>query len=123
MSFHTVLFYNIVVFAFILIVTLDLYTPQGKREWKYLQVFYIVYCAVSAIMAQVLETNYNNFYKCNVPPLEQLRQTIQCVLGYGVTQVLYVLIVTFVQSLFVQGAFWLCKFCLRCLHKKETAHL
>lgn len=123
MSFHTVLFHNIVVFAFILIVTLDLYTPQGKHEWKYLQVFYIAYCAVSAIMAQILKTNYNNFYKCNVPPLEQVRQMMQGVIGYGMTQVLYVLIVTFVQSLFVQGAFWLCKFCLRCLQKKETAHL
>lgn len=108
-DFHTVTFHNIVMFAFVLIVALDLYEPKGENHWKQLAIFYICFCVISAIMAQVLKTNYNNFYKCNVPPLETLRQNIQNILGYGVAQVAYVLIVTVVQSLFVQGCYALCR--------------
>ncbi|MBQ1183416.1 MAG: hypothetical protein IIX60_03105, partial [Clostridia bacterium] len=46
-------------------------------------------------------TNYANFYECNIPPLENLRITLQGVLGYGITQVLYVLIVSALTAAFV----------------------
>lgn len=106
LSFHTVLFHNIVMFAFILIAALGLHTPQ-KGEWKAVALFTVCFCVISATMAQLLETNFNNFYSCNIAPLETVRQSLQGILGYGLTQALYVVIVTVLDILFVQMSYWL----------------
>ena len=58
-------------------------------------------------MAQLLQTNYNNFYSCNVPPLEDVRLAMQGALGYGLTQLIYVIIVTILDILFVQMSYWI----------------
>lgn len=100
-SFHTVAFHNIVIFACILIVALKLHTPVPKGEQKAAALFTICFCVVSATMAQLLKTNFNNFYSCNVPPLETVRLSLQATLGYGATQALYVVIVTVVDIVFV----------------------
>lgn len=106
-SFHTVVFHSLVVFAFILIVTLRLHTPAQRGEQKGVIVYIVCFCVVSATMAQLLKTNYNNFYSCNIAPLEALRQSIQGSLGYGATQAIYILIVTVLDILFVLGSYWL----------------
>lgn len=112
-SMHTVAFHNIVVFEFILIVALGLHTPAPKGEPKVLVIFMLCFCAVSATMAQLLKTNYNNFYTCNIPPLETVRVAVASALGEGVAAVVYVLIVTVLDVLFVQLAYQLCKALLR----------
>lgn len=93
-AMHTVTFHNLVMLAFLLIVVLGVHTPRAKGEVKEMVVFIGTFCAVSAAMAQILKTNYANFYQCNIPPLEELRLTIQKALGYWPTQILYVLIVS-----------------------------
>ena len=103
-AFHTVTFHTLVLFAAILIVALDLYVPpKGVR--KTILLFIVVYCVIASVMAQLLETNFNNFYSCNVPPLETVRVNMQSILGYGLTQFIYVLIVTLLDIGFVQGAY------------------
>jgi hypothetical protein len=62
-DFHTVAFHNIVMFAFLLIVGLNLYTPGHKGENKAVLLFIVCYCAVAGTMAQILQTNFNNFYR------------------------------------------------------------
>lgn len=106
-SFHTVAFHNIVVFQCFLIIGLRLHAPEGKGESKAVVLFTICFCVVSATMAQLLQTNFNNFYSCNIPPLEDVRLQMQGILGYGVTQALYVVIVTVLDILFVLGSYWL----------------
>lgn len=118
-SFHTVMFHNIVIFAFILILALELHTPAAKGETKPIILFMICFCAVSATMAQLLQTNYNNFYSCNIPPLEQLRVNMQGILGYGVTQALYIAIVTVLDILFVLGSYWFYRLLRSIVTKKE----
>ncbi len=105
MDFHTVAFHNIVLFAFVLTVALGVHMPQEKGEWKPVAVFTLCFCVVSATMAQLLKTNFNNFYSCNIPVLEDLRLQLQGKLGYGLTQGLYILIVTVLDLLFVQLAY------------------
>ena len=113
-SFHTVTFHNAVIMEFFLIISLRLFEPQGgKRDTRSLLLFMLGYCVVASISAQLLKTNFNNFYQCNVPPLETLRQSVAGMLGTTTAQVLYVLIVTAVDLLFVYGAYWL----YRLLHK------
>ena len=112
-NFHTVTFHNIAVFAFLLILFLDLYTPGNTKEQK--SVFFAIlgYCILGASAAQLLKTNFNNFYSCNIAPLEQVRLSLQETMGYGLTQTLYVLIVVMLDISFVIGCYWL----YRLLHR------
>lgn len=106
-SFHTVAFHNIVMFEFILIIFLDLHTPDNTKCDVMSALFFILfYCTIAAPVAQILKTNYNNFYSCNIPPLESLRISLQSSLGYGFTQVLYVLIVVVLDLAFVLLSYW-----------------
>ena len=107
-SFHTVTFHNAVILEFFLIIALRLFEPQGgKKDVKPLLLYMLGYCVIASVVAQLLQTNFNNFYQCNVPPLEELRQSLRVSLGATLIQTLYVLIVTVLDLVFVFGAYWL----------------
>lgn len=106
-SFHTVTFHNLVMLASLLILALQLHTPQPKGEPKTVMRFTVGFCAVSASMAQLLKTNFANYYSCNIPVFEELRLSLQAPLGYGLTQLLYVLIVSALNIGFVLMSYWL----------------
>ena len=108
-SFHTVLFHNLVMLATVLILALKLYEPQ-KGDWKAVAWFMTGFCAVSASLAQILKTNFANFYRCNIPVLETVRQAVQNAVGAVFAQIMYVLIVALLQTLFTLMAFRL--YCL-----------
>jgi hypothetical protein len=108
-SFHTVLFHNLVVFAFVLILALDLPMAMGKGAVKAISIFMLVFSIVAAVMSQLLKTNYTNMYQCNIPVFEELRLSLQPVLGYWVTQCLYVSILTCLHILFVLMCYGLIK--------------
>lgn len=116
MSFHTVAFHNLVMLSFVLILALRIHQPEKRGEPKAISVFMLCFCAVAAIAAQLLKTNYANFYQCNIPPLEAVRQWVQARVGYGFTQLLYVLAVTAVTLLFTLMAYWV----YRGIHKALT---
>lgn len=121
MAFHTVSFHNIVMFAAVLTVALELHQPQSKGESKAVVLFMVGFCVISSVMAQILKTNYANFYQCNIPVFEQLRLSLQGVLGAVVTQVLYVLIVSVLTVLFTLGFYWVYRLLRKALTPKETA--
>lgn len=104
-SFHTVSFHTVATFTFFLIVALDLHTPKVRTDLKAIIIFMVVYCFIAGGMAQILKTNFNNFYNCNIPPLQVLKDKIQPILGYAITQTLYVLIVSVLDMAFTQGAY------------------
>ena len=113
LSFHTVLFHNLVVFAFVLILSLDLPMSMGKGSVKAISIFMLVFSVVAAVMSQLLKTNYTNMYQCNIPVFEEIRLSLQPVLGYWVTQGLYVSILTCLHILFVLMCYRLIKLVLR----------
>ena len=94
LDFHTVVFHNLVIFAFFLILTLDLHDPKGKGDARAIILFHTGFCVVSATMATVLKTNYANFYECNIPVFESIREGLQPVLGYWPTQLIYIAILS-----------------------------
>ena len=96
---------------------LELYTPGSAAEQKPVTLATLTYCIIGATAAQLLKTNFNNFYQCNIAPLEQVRQSLQGVLGAGLTQVLYVLIVITLDLAFVVGCYWLHRLLSRCVSK------
>ena len=113
MSFHTVTFHTLVYFAFLLILTLQLYGEFGRREQKVTLVAITVYSVVAAVVSQILKTNYTNMYHCNVPPVEDLRQSLIASWGYAPAQLLYVSVLTAGHILFLWGLFALCKLLAR----------
>lgn len=106
-DFHTVTVHLLIMLGFLLIPTLNLHTPAKKGEQKAIIIFMLCYCAVAATAAQLLEVNYNNFYQCNIPPLESLRQAVEAVTGTVVAKIFYVLCVTVMDLLFTSGAYWM----------------
>ena len=109
MSFHTVTFHTLVYFAFLLILTLRLYGEFGRREKKVTLAAITVYSVVAAVVSQLLKTNFTNMYHCNVPPVEEVRQTLIASWGYAPAQLLYVSVLTAGHILFLWGLFALCK--------------
>lgn len=107
LDMHTVAFHNLVMFAFVLILALDLHTPVGKKDQKYPVLATAAFCVVSATAANTIKVNFANFYQCNIPPLEAVRLSLQGTLGVAVTQILYVCIVAALTVLFTWGAYWL----------------
>ncbi len=101
LSFHTVAFHNIVMFEFILIAALGLYEPQKQPHTKAVIFFTIIFCVISATMAQLLKTNFANYYSCNIAPLEAVRLAVQNAAGYVPAQILYIVIVSLLNIGFV----------------------
>jgi len=117
-DFHTVAFHNVAMLLFLLIPALKLHEPEPKGESKKVLLFILGFCAVSASMAHLLKTNFNNFYTCNIAPLEAVRQSVEAVLGGTVAAIFYVLVVTVLDLLFVFGAYWFFRLVRRLLTKK-----
>jgi len=106
MCFHTVVFHNTVMQALMIMLALNIYKPNTKKDIKPVMLFVVVFCAVSSVMAQILKTNYANFYTCNIPVLEAVRITVQGIMGKTLTQILYILIVSLLNLAFVFGSYW-----------------
>ena len=115
-SFHTVAFHNIAMLLFLLVPALDLHEPEPRKEPTKVLLFILCYCVVAATMAHLLKTNYNNFYVCNIPPLETVRLAVEASVGATVAAILYVMIVTVLDLSFVFGAYWF----YRLIHKLLT---
>ncbi len=120
MDFHTVSFHNVVMLSFLLILFLNLHTPEKKGELKYSMWFIAGFCTVSASMAHLLKTNYANFYSCNIPLLETVRLNVEAVLGAVPAKLLYILIVSALNFLFVALSYGVYLLAKKLLSKKET---
>ena len=108
-SFHTVTFHGLVYFAYLLILTLQLYGEFGRRERRATLIAITIFSAVAATAAQLLKTNFTNMYQCNVPPLENVRQMLISSWGYVPAQLTYVAGVTAGHVLFLLGVYGLTK--------------
>lgn len=121
LDFHTVAFHNLVIFAFFLILALDLHVPRGKGDAKAVVWFHVGFCLVSATMATVLKTNYANFYECNIPVFEAIREDLQPVLGYWPTQLIYIAILSVLTVAFMLLSWQVCRLLRHLLPKKVPA--
>ena len=118
-SFHTVAFHNVAMLLFVLIPALDLHEPEPKGEPKKVFLFILCYCVIAATMAHLLKTNFNNFYVCNIAPLETVRLSVEAALGSTVAAILYVMIVTVLDLSFVIGSYWFYRLIRKVLTKEN----
>ena len=93
LSFHTVMFHNLVLLAFTLMVAIRPYKFKAKRDLLAVLVFFACFCVVSGSMANILKTNYNSFYYCQVAPIENIRVSLNNAMG-GFGQFVYVLMIS-----------------------------
>ena len=106
LNFHTVVFHNLALFASILILALNLFTPETKRDTKTLFIGFGIYSAIAGTMAQLLKTNFNNFYECNIPPLRSVQVAVVDKLGWF-GQLIYVLVTALLIYIFALVCYWL----------------
>lgn len=126
-SFHTVSFHTLALFAYILIIGLNLHT-HSKKENKLVILFGIGYSVIAASMSQILKVNFSNFYVCNVGPIENIRHTLQESIGYVPTQILYVVLLLILHVLFILMSYYLYigisklknKIKLKCFNKSKS---
>lgn len=105
LSFHTVTFHVLASGAFVFMLLLDFQKPNLRRDLPIVLIGTAAYCVVASVMAQILKTNFNNFYTCNIAPLESLRVSITEAVGYGLAQTIYVLIVVLLNLAFTTLAY------------------
>ena len=118
LAFHTVAFHNIVMLEFLLIVFLELHEPS-KKDIKPVIIFVVVFNVIAGTMAQLLKTNYNNMYSCNIPPLEALRQTVESAVGTVPSKLLYMFLVVVADILFVMMSYGIYRLCAKAFSKKK----
>lgn len=120
LAFHTVIFHNLVCFAFTLMITLSLYKVDTKKDTKYIFWGYLIYSVIAAIFAQILKTNYNGFYKCNVEFIDNIRLGLIQNIGW-LGQLVFVSVAILIIILFGYACYWL--FRLFLLIKEKLAFL
>lgn len=118
-DFHTVTFHNLAIFAGILLVALNIHTPNFKKNKWAILLFIVGFCALSSSMAQILQTNFANFYSCNIAPLESVRQTVADACGYWPAQILYIIINSALNLAFTLGSYGLYTLLYKIFNKKH----
>ncbi len=121
-STHTVIFHNLVPFAFFLILALKLFTPQTKKDVLSSVIFFAGYSVFAGIMANVLKTNFNNFYDCNIGPIGAVQDQIVASIGWW-GQLIYVIGAGIATVVFSLISYFLFRgvYALYCLIKKKIS--
>lgn len=80
-SFQSVTFHNLVILNLCIVLALNINEFKTKRDVVANIITFSVYCMVAGVMAQVLTTNYNNFYRNMVDWVESFR--LNLINSYG----------------------------------------
>ncbi|MBQ4447057.1 MAG: YwaF family protein [Clostridia bacterium] len=91
---HTVLFHGIGTFTFFLFIFQGLARFNTKKDVPLVIMTYGLYCLIVGPLAQLIDTNFNNFVHSNAPFLEEIRLGIINSLGAFLGQTVYVLMIS-----------------------------
>ncbi len=91
---HTVLFHGIGTFTFFLFIFQGLARFNTKKDVPLAIMTYGLYCLIVGPLAQLIDTNFNNFVHSNAPFLEEIRLGIINSLGAFLGQTVYVLMIS-----------------------------
>ena len=88
-SFHTVVFHNLVCLYFILALAMRTFSLNAKSDIKVIVIFLCGFQTVAAVISNVIEVNFHNMYRCNLAPVEAIRQSLVNSIGMA-GQILYI---------------------------------
>jgi hypothetical protein len=91
---HTVLFHGIGTFTFFLFIFQGLARFNIKKDVPLVILTYGLYCLIVGPLAQLIDTNFNNFVRSNAPFLENIRLNIISGAGAVLGQTVYVLMIS-----------------------------
>ncbi len=117
---HTVLFHGIGAFTFFLFIFQGLARFSTKRDVLLVIVTYGLYCLIVGPLAQLIDTNFNNFVHSNAPFLENIRLSIIDRLGAVFGQTVYVLIISAGTILVPLIAYFVLKWLTALFNPKKT---
>ena len=106
MSFHTVVFHNLVCLYFLLVVAMKLYEFNRSLDLKVMAVFLAIYVVIATVLSHTLEVNFHNLYRCNLAIVEDIRLQIIEAIGWA-GQVIYVVVMFILTILFAYAAYFL----------------
>lgn len=115
-SFHTVIFHNIVLFYFTLMVAMRMYKTNTKKDLKVLAVFLSIYLVIAITLSQTLQVNFHNLYKCNLGMVEDIRLMMINSIGW-VGQAIYLAVLSVMTILFAYLAYFIVKGGLKLIDK------
>ena len=122
---HTVLFHGIGTFTFFLVIFQGLASFNTKKDVLLVIATYGLYCLIVGPLAQLIDTNFNNFVRSNAPFLENIRLNIIGSIGAFLGQTIYVLILSVGTILVPLIAYfilkWMTGLCRQGESKEETA--
>ena len=105
-SFHTVVFHNLVCLYFILAVAMRMFEFNKKKDIKIILIFMCSFQTVCAILANSMKVNYHNLLRCNLAPVETIRQSLVDSLGFG-GQLVYIVVLSAVTVAFICMTYYL----------------
>lgn len=121
LSFHTVFFHNLVIFALFLTVALDLHKPSGgKDELIFVTLFGTGFVAVAASASHVLNTNYSNFLHSTVSVVKTLTENIRLAIGDVPTKIIYTATLAILHVLLLIVTYYI--FMAICIFKEKAHH-
>lgn len=87
---YSIIFHGLVSFYYMLMLFIDEYKFNTKKDIKILFMFFTIYILISAPLAQILQTNFHNLYKCGIPFIENFRIFLINKLGW-IAQLIYII--------------------------------
>ena len=115
-SFHTVVFHNLVCLYFILAVAMRMFEFNTKSDIKIILIFMCSFQTACAILANTMKVNYHNLFRCNLAPVENIRQGLVDALGFG-GQLIYIVVLSLVTVAFICMTYFLMKLILAGIDK------
>ena len=90
---HSTLFHMIAYSLFFMYISLDVVEYNTKKDLIVVIIAFAIYCLVVAPFAHIIDTNFNNFCRCNAPFLEDVRLKLVESMSWG-GQLIYVLMIS-----------------------------
>ncbi|MBO4666714.1 MAG: YwaF family protein [Bacilli bacterium] len=92
-QFHSVIFHNFALFSFFFFAFSNVAKHDTKRDIKVIIIAFLIYSVIAGTLANVIDTNFNNFRHCNADFLENVRLSLVNGMGaFG--QVIYVIMIS-----------------------------
>ena len=91
-QFHSVVFHNIALYPFFFFAFNKVLNHDKKKDIKAIIIAFVIYSVIAGTLANLIDTNFNNFKSCNADFLENVRVAMVDKIGvFG--QVIYVLMI------------------------------
>lgn len=104
-AFHTVTMHNLILLAFFIILSLNLIEFKWRRDMIMGAIGYGIYSVIAGTMAQILKTNYNNFYRCSIDIFRGIQDSLIDSLGWF-GQLIYVVVYSCLIIIFSYVCYW-----------------